>query len=57
MVNRTTGVVAHQLSTVKNAYVTDMVKNGVIVEKGKQEPLIGKKMVSVSLVHLHSVST
>ncbi|RHN80971.1 putative xenobiotic-transporting ATPase [Medicago truncatula] len=40
MVNRTTVVVAHRLSTVKNADVIAVVKNGVIVEKGRHETLI-----------------
>ncbi|CAN7006811.1 unnamed protein product, partial [Brassica oleracea var. botrytis] len=35
MVNRTTIVVAHRLSMIKNAGVIAVVKNGVIVEKGK----------------------
>ncbi|KAK0582248.1 hypothetical protein LWI29_023393 [Acer saccharum] len=40
MKNRTTVVVAHRLSTIKNADVIAVVKNGVIVEKGKHEKLI-----------------
>ncbi|KAK3445783.1 hypothetical protein EUGRSUZ_A01009, partial [Eucalyptus grandis] len=40
MVNRTTVVVAHRLSTIKNADVIAVVKNGVIVEKGKHGTLI-----------------
>ncbi|WCJ22612.1 ABC transporter B family member 11 [Euphorbia peplus] len=40
MVNRTTVVVAHRLSTIKNADVIAVLKNGVIVEKGKHESLI-----------------
>ncbi|CAN6860498.1 unnamed protein product [Brassica oleracea] len=55
MVNRTTGVVGggHRLSTIKNAYVIDLVKN-FIVEKGKHESLLAKKdSIPASLVHLH----
>ncbi|KAL0418947.1 UNVERIFIED_CONTAM: ABC transporter B family member 11 [Sesamum radiatum] len=43
MVNRTTVVVAHRLSTIKAADVIAVVKNGVIVEKGKHETLINIK--------------
>ncbi|KAK4407870.1 ABC transporter B family member 4 [Sesamum angolense] len=43
MVNRTTVVVAHRLSTIKAADVIAVVKNGVIVEKGKHETLINVK--------------
>ncbi|KAJ0743385.1 putative ABC-type xenobiotic transporter [Helianthus annuus] len=43
MVNRTTLVVAHQLSTIKCADVIAVIKNGVIVEKGKHEKLINIK--------------
>uniref|UniRef100_A0A1J3GPL7 ABC transporter B family member 4 n=2 Tax=Noccaea caerulescens TaxID=107243 RepID=A0A1J3GPL7_NOCCA len=54
MVNRTTIVVAHRLSTIKNADVIAVVKNGVIVEKGKHETLINiKDGVYASLVQLH----
>ncbi|XP_011005954.1 PREDICTED: ABC transporter B family member 4-like [Populus euphratica] len=59
MVNRTTVVVAHRLSTIKNADVIAVVKNGVIVEKGKHETLIHiKDGFYASLVALHmSAST
>ncbi|XWS31898.1 hypothetical protein CRYUN_Cryun23aG0115300 [Craigia yunnanensis] len=54
MVNRTTVVVAHRLSTIKNADVIAVVKNGVIVEKGKHDTLINiKDGFYVSLVALH----
>ncbi|CAN8253935.1 unnamed protein product [Cochlearia groenlandica] len=54
MVNRTTVVVAHRLSTIKNADVIAVVKSGVIVEKGKHDTLISiKDGVYASLVQLH----
>ncbi|PPD73224.1 hypothetical protein GOBAR_DD29846 [Gossypium barbadense] len=54
MVNRTTVVVAHRLSTIKNADVIAVVKNGVIVEKGKHDTLINiKDGLYASLVALH----
>ncbi|KAF8394745.1 hypothetical protein HHK36_020962 [Tetracentron sinense] len=59
IVNRTTIVVAHRLSTIKGADLIAVVKNGVIVEKGKHETLINiKDGVYASLVALHmSAST
>ncbi|XP_009778876.1 ABC transporter B family member 21-like [Nicotiana sylvestris] len=55
MVNRTTVVVAHRLSTIKGADVIAVVKNGVIVEKGKHETLINiKDGFYASLVALHT---
>ncbi|BFG23770.1 hypothetical protein CerSpe_100440 [Prunus speciosa] len=59
MVNRTTVVVAHRLSTIKNADVIAVVKNGVIVEKGKHDTLINiTDGFYASLVALHvSAST
>ncbi|KAK3022689.1 hypothetical protein RJ639_047605 [Escallonia herrerae] len=54
IVNRTTVVVAHRLSTIKGADVIAVVKNGVIVEKGKHETLINiKDGFYASLVALH----
>ncbi|KAE8727566.1 ABC transporter B family member 21 [Hibiscus syriacus] len=54
IVNRTTVVVAHRLSTIKNADVIAVVKNGVIVEKGKHDTLINiKDGFYASLVSLH----
>ncbi|XP_027350636.1 ABC transporter B family member 11-like isoform X2 [Abrus precatorius] len=55
MVNRTTVVVAHRLSTIKNADVIAVVKNGIIVEKGRHDTLINIKDGSyASLVQLHT---
>ncbi|KAJ8535600.1 hypothetical protein K7X08_023320 [Anisodus acutangulus] len=58
VVNRTTVVVAHRLSTIKGADVIAVVKNGVIVEKGKHETLINiKDGFYSSLVALHTSSS
>ncbi|KAM7274626.1 hypothetical protein ACFE04_016492 [Oxalis oulophora] len=55
MVNRTTVVVAHRLSTIKNADVIAVVKGGVIVEQGKHESLISiKGGFYAALVALHT---
>lgn len=57
MVNRTTILVAHRLSTVKGADLIAVVKNGVIAERGTHEGLINiKDGVYASLVSLHSSS-
>ncbi|KAL0459830.1 UNVERIFIED_CONTAM: ABC transporter B family member 11 [Sesamum latifolium] len=58
MVNRTTVVVAHRLSTIKGADLIAVVKNGVIVEKGKHDSLINiKDGVYASLVALHMAAS
>ncbi|XP_031284461.1 ABC transporter B family member 11-like [Pistacia vera] len=55
MKNRTTVVVAHRLSTIKNADMIAVVKNGVIVEKGKHDTLINiEGGCYASLVALHT---
>ncbi|KAL9256975.1 ABC transporter B family member 11-like protein [Drosera capensis] len=57
MVNRTTVVVAHRLTTIKGADLIAVVKNGVIVEQGKHESLLRvKDGVYASLVALHQSS-
>lgn len=58
MVNRTTVVVAHRLSTIKGADAIVVVKNGVIVEKGRHEILMKiTDGVYASLVALHMSSS
>lgn len=58
MVNRTTVIVAHRLSTIKGANLIAVVKNGVIVEKGKHETLINVNQgFYASLVALHTSAT
>ncbi|GMI66694.1 P-glycoprotein 21, ATP-binding cassette B21 [Hibiscus trionum] len=58
MVSRTTVVVAHRLSTIKNADVIAVLRNGAIVEKGKHETLINiKDGFYASLVALHMTSS
>ncbi|KAF3945020.1 hypothetical protein ACB098_02G072200 [Castanea mollissima] len=54
MVDRTTVVVAHRLSTIKGADLIAMVKDGIIAEKGKHEILINiKDGIYANLVALH----
>lgn len=60
MINRTTVVVAHRLSTIKGADLIAVVKNGVIVEKGKHESLMNIKdgiYASLAALHLHATSS
>lgn len=58
MDNRTTVVVAHRLTTIKDADLIAVIKNGVIIEKGKHEKLITVKDGAYSsLVALHPSET
>ncbi|KAI0528833.1 hypothetical protein KFK09_001376 [Dendrobium nobile] len=58
MVDRTTIVIAHRLTTIKNADLIAVVKNGVIIEKGNHEGLINMKDGAyASLVAFHSGSS
>ncbi|XP_074269733.1 ABC transporter B family member 9-like isoform X1 [Silene latifolia] len=59
MVDRTTVIVAHRLTTIKNADIIAVVKNGVVAEKGKHDELMRiKDGAYASLVALHdSVSS
>ncbi|THG22240.1 ABC transporter B family member 11-like [Camellia sinensis] len=58
VVNRTTVAVAHRLSTIKNADVIVVVKNGVIVEKGRHETLINiSDGFYASLAALHTTAS
>jgi ATP-binding cassette subfamily B protein len=43
MKNRTTFVIAHRLSTVRNSDVIMVLEHGVIIERGTHEDLIAKK--------------
>ncbi|GAB2282087.1 ABC transporter B member 11, variant 3 [Dionaea muscipula] len=55
MVNRTTVIVAHRLTTIKGADLIAVVKNGVIVEQGKHETLLQiQDGAYASLVALHT---
>lgn len=58
MVNRTTVVVAHRLTTIKGADIIAVVKNGVIAEKGTHDNLMKiNDGAYASLVTLHMSST
>jgi ABC-type multidrug transport system fused ATPase/permease subunit len=41
--NRTTIIVAHRLSTIKNCDVILILKNGTIIERGTHKELINRK--------------
>ena len=51
-VGRTTLVVAHRLSTVKNADEIAVISNGVITEQGSHEALMQKRGVYAELYNL-----
>jgi len=55
MQNRTSIVIAHRLSTVKNADLIVVMKKGRIVEQGTHEELISKKGTYTNLVNLQSL--
>ncbi|KAM7270970.1 hypothetical protein ACFE04_030184 [Oxalis oulophora] len=58
MVNRTTVVVAHRLTTIKNADIIAVVKNGVIAEKGTHDGLMKiKDGAYATLVQLNMSSS
>ncbi|KAL5577097.1 hypothetical protein UlMin_018796 [Ulmus minor] len=58
MLDRTTIVVAHRLSTIKGADIIAVVKNGVISEKGRHDVLMKiNDGAYASLVALHMSST
>ncbi|KAG8374607.1 hypothetical protein BUALT_Bualt10G0013000 [Buddleja alternifolia] len=58
MVGRTTIVVAHRLSTIRNADVIAVVQNGAIVETGSHEELISRpNSAYASLVQLQETAS
>ncbi|KAK8968612.1 ABC transporter B family member 11 [Platanthera guangdongensis] len=54
MVNRTTVIISHRLSTIKNADMICVVKGGLIVERGTHDDLISNGGLYASLIALHS---
>ncbi|KAH7838656.1 hypothetical protein Vadar_029546 [Vaccinium darrowii] len=57
MVNRTTIVVAHRLSTSKNVDVIAVLKNGIIVEKESHDTLINIKDGVYASLHMKASSS
>ncbi|MCI6511429.1 MAG: hypothetical protein MR435_00665, partial [Coprococcus catus] len=51
MSNRTSFVIAHRLSTVRNADMILVIDDGDIVEQGTHEELLAKKGVYEKLYH------
>ncbi|PAN17166.1 hypothetical protein PAHAL_3G110300 [Panicum hallii] len=57
MVSRTTVIVAHRLSTIQGADVIAVVRNGMIIEKGRHDTLMNVEGGAyASLVALHSAA-
>jgi len=54
-VDKTTIVVAHRLSTIKDADSIAVVEHGIIAEQGKHDTLINKGGIYASLVGLHTI--
>jgi subfamily B ATP-binding cassette protein MsbA len=54
MKNRTSLVIAHRLSTIQNADVIIVLENGVIVEQGKHQELIGKNGLYKRLIDMQT---
>uniref|UniRef100_G1N7X9 ATP binding cassette subfamily B member 1 n=1 Tax=Meleagris gallopavo TaxID=9103 RepID=G1N7X9_MELGA len=54
---RTTVVVAHRLSTVRNADLIAVFDNGVITEQGNHSQLIEKKGIYYKLVNMQAIET
>ncbi len=54
-VNRTTIIIAHRLSTVRNADCTYVMKEGVIVEQGTHDELISSGGYYQQLHYMHAI--
>ena len=52
MMNRTSLVIAHRLSTVKNADLICVLHEGEIVERGKHDELVAKNGIYTKLYEL-----
>lgn len=56
MVGRTTIVVAHQLSTIRNVDIVAVIQQGQVVETGTHEELIAKAGAYASLIRFQEMA-
>jgi subfamily B ATP-binding cassette protein MsbA len=56
MKNRTSIIVAHRLSTIKNADVILVIDNGKIIESGSHQELVNKEGLYNKLINMQNVS-
>jgi subfamily B ATP-binding cassette protein MsbA len=54
MKNRTSLIIAHRLSTIQNADIIIVLENGVIVEQGKHQELIGQNGLYKKLINMQT---
>jgi subfamily B ATP-binding cassette protein MsbA len=57
MKNRTSIVIAHRMSTVKNADLIVVLSKGEIIEKGKHDELLELKGIYFKLCQLQNIIT
>ncbi|MGN6638789.1 MAG: ATP-binding cassette domain-containing protein, partial [Mucilaginibacter sp.] len=57
MKNRTSLIIAHRLSTIQNADMIIVLENGVVVEQGKHQELIGQNGLYKRLIDMQTFAS